>query len=171
MIQELGTITPNNFRIAINTEILPRLIILTTKGIAQSTTYLWLRRLGFYKSKSKKGIYVDGHEREDVVKYRQEVFLPLIAELDLYTRQYQEQDNRTWEIIKPTLPPGVKRHVLYYHDKSCFHGYDYKKTLWLDGITGQQKMPGKSKGIIVYCSDFIGPEGRIAIQDSDGIII
>ena len=88
MIQELGTITPSNFRIAINTEILPRLIISTTKGIAQSTTYLWLRRLGFYKSELKKGVYVDGHEQEDVVKYRQEVFLPLIAELDLYIRQY-----------------------------------------------------------------------------------
>jgi hypothetical protein len=32
-------------------------------------------------------------------------------------------------------------------------------------------MPGKSKGRIVYCSDFIGPEGRIVIRDSDGIII
>ena len=32
-------------------------------------------------------------------------------------------------------------------------------------------MLGKSKGRIVHCSDFIGPEGRITIRDSDGIII
>jgi len=32
-------------------------------------------------------------------------------------------------------------------------------------------MLGKSKGRIVHCSDFIGPEGRIIIRDSDRIII
>lgn len=29
----------------------------------------------------KKGAYVDGHEREDVVAYRNDVFLPKIQEL------------------------------------------------------------------------------------------
>jgi hypothetical protein len=72
---------------------------------------------------------VDRHEREDVVAYRQEVFLPLIAELDSYTRHYNKKEDSTWEIIKPSLPPGIQPHVMYYHDKSCFHRHDYKKTL------------------------------------------
>jgi hypothetical protein len=88
MMQEIGTVTPLDFRVAVNIEILPRLLISTCTEIAQSTTYLWLRRLGFYASESKKGVYVDGHEREDVIAYRQEVFLPKMAELDLYTRRY-----------------------------------------------------------------------------------
>src|ERR1700733_13250431 len=98
------------------------------RGIGRTTTYRWLLRLGFYKSEVKKGVYVDGHEREDVVAYRQEVFLPLIAELDLYTRHYKEREDGTWEIIEPLLPLGVQPHVMYYQDESCFHGHDYKKT-------------------------------------------
>ena len=54
--------------------------------------------------------------------------------------------------------------MIYYHDKSCFYGYDYKKTIWLNKIIDQQKMPGKSKGKLVYCSEFIGPEGMIRID-------
>ena len=78
-MQELGIVASLDFRVAINTEILPRLLVLTHKDIAISTTYLWLNRLGFYPLESKKGVYVDGHEREDVIAYRQEVFLLLIA--------------------------------------------------------------------------------------------
>jgi hypothetical protein len=104
---------------------------------------------------------VDRHEREDVIRYRQEVFLPKVKELLGYTIQYDEKSDGTWDLIYPLLPLGVKQHVFYFHDKSCFHGYDYKKSIWLDSITKQQKIPGKSKGKLVHCSDFIRPEGRI----------
>jgi hypothetical protein len=49
---------------------LPRLIVLTKASISRTSTYNWLRKLGFYKSELKKGVYIDGHKREDVVKYR-----------------------------------------------------------------------------------------------------
>jgi hypothetical protein len=133
--QELGTVIPDNFCIAVNTEILPRLLISTRKRISRATTYNWLQRLGFYKSESKKGVYVDGHEREDVISYRQDVFLLKIEELLGYTTQYDEKSDGTWEAIHPSLPLGIKRHIFYFHDKSCFHGYDYKKSIWLDSIT------------------------------------
>jgi hypothetical protein len=121
--------------VAINQEILPRLLISCNKSIGRTSTYNWLLWLGFYKSEVKKGVYVDGHKREDIVAYRQEVFLPLIAELDSYTRQYLERDDGTWQVIKPSLPLGVKRHVMYFHDESCFYRHDYKKIIWLDSVT------------------------------------
>jgi hypothetical protein len=163
--QELGTVTPNNFKVAINQEILPRLLISCNKEIGRIATYNWLLRLGFYKLEVKKGVYVDGHEREDVIAYRQEVFLPLMAELDSYTRQYEENDDGTWKTIEPILPPGVQRHVIYCYDESCFYRHDYKKIIWLDRITKQQKMLGKSKGKLIHVSDFIGTKGRIAMPD------
>jgi hypothetical protein len=58
--------------------------------------------------------------------------------------------------------------VFYFYDESCFYGYDYKKSIWLDSITKQQKMPGKSKGKLVHCSDFIRPEGRIRVPYPSG---
>ena len=71
-------------------EILPRLIVLCDKGISRACTYKWLLRLGFYALEVKKGVYVNRHKREDVIAYRQEVFLPIIEELSLYSRQYNE---------------------------------------------------------------------------------
>ena len=54
--------------------------------------------------------------------------------------------------------------MIYYYNKSYFHGYDYKKMIWLNKITDQQKMPGKSKRKLVYYSEFIGPEEIIRIN-------
>jgi hypothetical protein len=104
---------------------------------------------------------VDRHKREDVIRYRQEVFLPKVKELLGYTIQYDKKSDGTWDPIYPLLPLGVKQHVFYFYNKSCFYRYNYKKSIWLDSITKQQKMPGKSKGKLVHCSDFIRPKGRI----------
>jgi hypothetical protein len=40
-------------------------------------------------SQYKKGLYVDGHEREDVVKYRMEYLLPVMAVLVLLMYTYE----------------------------------------------------------------------------------
>jgi len=39
-MQKLSTITPFDFRVAVNIEILPQLLVLTYKDIAISITYL-----------------------------------------------------------------------------------------------------------------------------------
>ena len=41
----------------------------------------WLKKLGFCWQKVQKRVYVDGNERSDVVRYRQEVFLPAFNEI------------------------------------------------------------------------------------------
>ena len=71
-------------------EILPRLIVLCDKGISRAYIYKWLLRLGFYTLEVKKGVYVNRYKREDVVVYKQEVFLLIIEELGLYSRQYNK---------------------------------------------------------------------------------
>ena len=42
--------------------------------------------MGYRWTKKPSGQYIDGHERADVVYYRQQVFLPAWAELDQQTR-------------------------------------------------------------------------------------
>lgn len=44
-------------------------------GISTRTAQRWLTRLGWVYGRNKKG-YCDGHERQDVVDYRQNVFCP-----------------------------------------------------------------------------------------------
>lgn len=61
-----------------------------TRPISVRTARRWLDLMGYKWRGEKKGQYVDGHEREDVVKYRQEYFLPQLAEWQLRTRKYNE---------------------------------------------------------------------------------
>jgi len=56
----------------VNTVIIPSLgLDLNGQKISESTARRWLAKLGYELKEVKKGVYVDGHEREDVVAYRQ----------------------------------------------------------------------------------------------------
>jgi hypothetical protein len=67
--QALGTVTPRAMSQHINEVILPALRI--EGAISESTAQRWLRfKLGYQCKESKKGLYVDGHERPDVIKER-----------------------------------------------------------------------------------------------------
>ena len=124
-----------------------------------------VKRLGFYVTKEKKGVYVDGHKRADIIEYRQNDFLPKLALLQALFTNYEEDANGVLQLIPPILPLREKEHVIYYHDKSCFHAKDYSTRIWLD--KNQQKMPSKSKGGLIYCSDFISLKKRLIIGQKD----
>jgi hypothetical protein len=47
----------------------------STRRISARTARRWLKINGFSYGDAKKDVYFDGHEREDVVKYGEEVFL------------------------------------------------------------------------------------------------
>jgi len=42
------------------------------KKISLQTTQHWLHCMGWCYGKKKRGMYIDGHERQDVVKYHEE---------------------------------------------------------------------------------------------------
>ncbi|KIO04208.1 hypothetical protein M404DRAFT_9302 [Pisolithus tinctorius Marx 270] len=64
----------------VNVVILPALGLDTTDhNLSEGTAQQWLRKLGYELKEAKKGIYVDGHEQEDVVAYHKE-FLAKFAE-------------------------------------------------------------------------------------------
>jgi hypothetical protein len=92
-----------------------------------------------------------------------------MEELLLYTVQYEEDKAGIWHMIQPLLPIGVQLYVIYFYDKSCFYGFDYKKSLWL--ADNQQKMPGKSKERLIHDSEFMGPKGHIRVPNNKGIFI
>jgi hypothetical protein len=74
-----------------------------------------LARLGFTLADEQKGVYIDGHERPDVVDYRTDIFLPEMERLGRLCTQYEEVKG-AWVATEPTLEPGEKRHVIYFHD-------------------------------------------------------
>ncbi|KAJ7495190.1 hypothetical protein FB451DRAFT_1163929 [Mycena latifolia] len=67
---QASVIKPEKLRRYVNEFLLPKLKISDT--ISVSTSVRWLKKLGFAMRRVMKGVYVDGHERPDVVTARQE---------------------------------------------------------------------------------------------------
>ncbi|PCH37579.1 hypothetical protein WOLCODRAFT_29196, partial [Wolfiporia cocos MD-104 SS10] len=68
---------------------------------------------------------MDGHERPDVVKYRQEVFLPTMATFEKRMTHYNGPQLTP---VKPELAPGMREVIALFHDECCFHVNDYKRS-------------------------------------------
>jgi hypothetical protein len=71
----------------INNIILPALGIQGT--IVESTAQRWLKfKLGYESKEGKKGMYIDGHKRPDVIKER-EAFLEILGGYGQYVGHVQ----------------------------------------------------------------------------------
>ena len=68
--------------------------------IRARTARRWLHKMGFGWTEVRKDVYVDGHEREDVVAYRRDVFIPRWQELQRRCVVFKEDGS--WE-----MPPGT----------------------------------------------------------------
>lgn len=119
-----------------------------------------MKKLGYELTSVKKGIYVDGHERADVVEYRKE-FLAQVAENEHLRNEY---DDKTLDVIEPTLLPGERKHVPVHHDESIFRSNELQQRVW----TKEGKMPlqKKGQGKAIHVSDFITEEtGRLSLSE------
>ena len=66
----------------VNEQIIPALgLDLGKEKISESTARRWLLKLGYEMKECCKGMYIDGHERDDVVRYRKD-FLDKVADGD-----------------------------------------------------------------------------------------
>ena len=116
--------------------------------ICTDTARKWLQKLGFKKVNHTKGVYFDGHEREDVVSYRTE-FLDKLEELDRRCIVYDGHVPRLFEGEKPL--------ICIHHDESTFYSNADQKCYWSDGSTVILKQ--KSLGQSIMVSDFIEKAG------------
>src|ERR1700720_2373183 len=124
------------------------------KGISISTTRRWMERQGFRYTKYKKALYFDGHERPDVVYYRQHIFLPLMAEYRSHLMEYrrvEESGCEKFESVVKSLPDGVRKLVLCAHDESTMQANDGDKAGW--GPEDEQPLLKKGVGRGSHRSD------------------
>jgi hypothetical protein len=88
--------------------------------ISLATVQRWIEKLNFRLGKMPRGQYIDGHERPDVVKERQEKFIPAMAKLLPFMRVWEDnQGNLPDEILEP-LAPGEEVVTTWCHDESIF---------------------------------------------------
>ncbi|KAG0632761.1 hypothetical protein HOY80DRAFT_1113696, partial [Tuber brumale] len=125
------------------------------------TARKWLKKMGFTYGEVRKCVYIDGHERVDVVAYRKETFLPLWD--SLAPRMVEFKEDGSWR-IPDTLPLGEKPLVFITHDESTFNANDGKRKTWKE--EGKQPLRAKSRGKGIMVSGFLTPGGRLKVPDT-----
>lgn len=109
---------------------------------------------------------MDGHERADVVRYRNDTFLPAMSEFEARMVHYEGPEMKR---VEPTLKPGEKEIIPHFHDECCFHTNDETKSAWLR--KDEQPLRKKGRGRLIHVSDFINPEtGRLILRNPDGSV-
>ncbi|RPA79191.1 hypothetical protein BJ508DRAFT_363381 [Ascobolus immersus RN42] len=124
----------------------------------------WLHKLGYSWKDIRKGVYIDGHEREDVVEYRAKFVEQMqnIFDSGLLVRL----DEETGEVIMPkpeNIPNGRKPIMLFTHDESTFNANDGIRSAWL--LKGHQILRPKARGKGIMVSDVITQIGRLVVPD------
>ena len=79
----------------------------------------------------KKGVYMDSHERPDIVRYWNNVFLLLMASFERCMVQWRpEGEGAELVCIEPDLGPEEKWVIAIFQDESSLYVNDHKQTLW-----------------------------------------
>lgn len=131
------------------------------RGIHVRTARWWLHKLSWRYQQKKKGMYIDGHEREDVVEYRK----GFVKRWREYERHFIIYGNNGNIVSTPTgfpVPQGVRfRLILVTHNESMFYENDRRKTLWINHDT-KAVAEKKGEGQSIMVSDFLTSEwGRL----------
>ena len=119
------------------------------------TARRWLYNLGFGRVHHQKGVYFDGHDRSDVVQYRND-FLATMKELD--------KKSITYDGVRPELE-GELPLIRVVHDESTFHANCDQSYFW--GDESMNVLRQKSLGASIMVSDFID-EVNGFVRDKDG---
>ena len=114
------------------------------QSISTETARRWLHSFGFSQVHHQKGVYFDGHERQDVIQHRRE-FVSTLFELDKITI--------TADNLHPVCPANVRPLIRVVHDESTFYANCDQSYYWGDSQTSVLKQ--KSLGNSIMVSDFI----------------
>ena len=122
------------------------------RSISVRTATRWLH---------KKGAYVDGHEREDVVAYQKE-FLSSLEDL----REFHLPPPPPSDERPATPPPDAetrKKRVLIYHGESIFNTNEGQTWFW--GTGDEPFIQPKTKGAGIMVSDFVDQHLRLTDEE------
>ncbi|KAH9854542.1 hypothetical protein C2E23DRAFT_912171 [Lenzites betulinus] len=127
--------------------------------IALSTAQGWMHELGYRWKKVSNGQYVDGHEREEVVKYRQDFYLPALNSLC----------PRLHHLAAPhvsTYGPRQGHVRILWHDESIFYAHDRRTVRWVHNR--EKSVPrAKGEGASLMVSDLFCAEDSW-VESEDG---
>jgi hypothetical protein len=130
-------------------------------GISHVMAVWWMGKLSYRWTFQPSSQFVDGHEREDIVNYRQNVFLPAMVEYDAKIRRYN--NDGTEEVgpwphdVEDGLRPYQDQTVLWFHNESTFYANDRWKVGWIHRDVTAVPQP-KGEGTSLMVADFISAD-------------
>ncbi|KAF9440607.1 hypothetical protein P691DRAFT_687180, partial [Macrolepiota fuliginosa MF-IS2] len=98
------------------------------------------------------GQYVDGHERDDVVSYCQNTYIPRM--IQHMTKMWRYIDGSTgWAV-----PPDVNcPTIIWFHDESTFYAHDHWQNYWMP--PGSSPTPyTKGEGQSLMVANFVSAD-------------
>ena len=133
------------------------------KKVSTTTTTRWLHKLGFSPSSTKKGVYIDGHERQDVVDYRK----PFLKKMEILETTHAQPPRASNEAQVITESDSSKKQlVMIYHNESIFHSNEDQGWAWAQKWGQQIKSKRQGRGIMI--SDFIEEyNGYLRFDDTE----
>lgn len=156
-----------DFKKHIEEEVFPSVGIEENKEISETTVRVWLKKLGWRHQKTHKDIYIDGHERSDVVLARKN-FLNELSTFEYLMPIPSEDDIMV--LNEPILAPEKKKHILVVHDESIFYANDGKKTYW--GPKDHVPLRKKGMGLSLHVSDFLTEaKGRLKFGEDEACVM
>ena len=129
--------------------------------ITERTACNWLKKLNWRYEQKKNGMYIDGHEREDVVQYRR----AFVARWKEYEKRFHQwdHDGNLLPLLASFPVPGPL--ILITHDESTFYQNDERKTHWAHSSSTPTPKP-KGNGQSLMVSDFLTIKwGRLCHQE------
>jgi len=125
--------------------------------ISKQTAQRWLKRMGWRYGKMANGMYLDGHEREDIVEYRT-WFLTEYQKLERRMTKYDKDGNLE---KLPELQDGEQAIREVTHDESTFYANDRRRQGYWHPEEGKKPVR-KDEGTSIMVADFLTPEiGRL----------
>ena len=141
-------------------------------SIQARTAREWLNRMGYRWKSVSKGVYVDGHERDDVVEYRK-WFVKEWFDMQPHVREWEEiyGENGVVTGLKQKEKErkmggkyGDGREIIFVtHDESTFSANDGRRSAWM--AEGESILRPKGRGRGIMASEFLTGAGRLRVRD------
>lgn len=138
--------------------------IQTPIEIKSRTVRNWLHRLGFEYKNIKKNVFVDRHERPDVLKDRQK-FLKMIKDLEPYLVEFEEDGSMKAKSYPNDCAVGSNTRwpvIVIIHDECTFSTNDGIRKAWT--WIGDTFLQPKRRGQGIMASDFLLLFGRLNLS-------
>jgi hypothetical protein len=133
-------------------ELFPQIHLRVGWGVSLMTARWWLHKEGFKYINHKKGLYFDGHDRPDVIKYRQDHFLPAMKAYEARLVRYVIGDVDQ-ELIIQRENFVERRLVLLAQDEMTAQANDIMPKTWV--FEDQHRLRKKGVGRGLHKSDIL----------------